>query len=149
MHALVFSQGYNILTHAWLGEGYLEPSSRFSSISSKWIKISAPNIQDLLVHQFYTFWKNTNFVPIIGRPEWRQSDVMFDRFGCKIRFSENRYPGHSFWARTIFWHEVTQNWCGYTTPISDFQTFQKWEYMTKKDRKKCFWKYFPKICVFF
>ena len=38
--------------------GYLEPPSRFSSISSKRIAILAPNFQYLLVHQFYTSWQN-------------------------------------------------------------------------------------------
>ena len=55
--------------------GYLETPSRFSSISSKRIEISALNFQYLLIHQFATSWLNTKFVAIIGRPEmtseWR------------------------------------------------------------------------------
>ena len=74
---------------------------------------------------------------------------MFDQFWCKIRFCENRCPWHSFWTRTNFWHEVSQNWLGYKMLSQIFKIFKNENTWQKCFWKKCFWKYFQKFWVFF
>ena len=115
------------------GGGYLENTSRFSLISFKRTEISAPNFQYLLVNQFYTSCLNKNFVPIISRPEmtseWRH--VLSILMQNKV-LRESLSQAQFFLARTkFFWHEVTRNWWGYKTTISDFQNIQKWKYMSQ------------------